>query len=586
MASIDFYGLPRSVQDQLLAAFRGESEPRPLLHRLCKRSTHLAWLGASVAALLVTAALALVGFGEMHSALSRHPAPMAAAFVVLFGAVALGVAQALAYRDRVRRLPYAPGLYLFAANLIDARDHDLVVFPIADLHDAAPTGADKVTLTFGSQRFAFQVDATTREQTVQRIITVRDVRLSGLGGPDHRQLDPLEPPLVAAPGAPIDPLTRDDPMWLRLRWLSLAAAAALGLLLFWVRDNMSDTAMFAAAKQRDEVAGYKRYLDRGDDHGAEVARVLLPRAELSLAVDKGTVEAIDTFRTAYPDTDIEEEITAARRSALEAAFDKARGADNLAALYAFEARWPKHHLADRVKQAKHEVYTRALESYQGKRPSSGAQAIESLVVKLLAYAESTGPQKTDNGLRGPATEIRFRRVPSRALTRADEVIARNPYTMGDVSLPAQYFDAPHLEPAEQDAAKALAERFAKAFAPELLTFVPGKALEGAEDDPLEITQPTLVVNYRIEPSGANHVSKSPPGIWIGLVFFFTVDFHLPGESKPHRAKHILSRKVPVVLVAKHDRESPRKTLETKVYDTMVREGFAVVHKLYLARWFR
>ena len=72
---------------------------------------------------------------------------------------------------------------------------------------------------------------------------------------------------------------------------------------------------------------------------------------------------------------------------------------------------------------------------------------------------------------------------------------------GVTSLPTRYVDAAGLEPHEQAAAKAIAERLARGFDPEIVTFEPGPPIEGAGEEPQAVTTPTLVVAYRVEPSG-------------------------------------------------------------------------------------
>ncbi|WP_437736903.1 hypothetical protein [Sorangium sp. So ce1335] len=587
MREIDFYKLPRPIQDGLIEAFRGRFAPAPIVRRYGTRRTIVVWLAVSAAAGLLLAALCAAGFGDVSSALALHPRAAAAAYALLAAITAIGVLQALAYNAYLISLPFAPGLFVFPANLIDARGHKLRVFSLAELSHVSANRRGAVVLTFGGTRHAFPLEDPSRSGDVIREIEAASSRMKAKPDPaELRRLDPLEPPAIESPFASPIPLSREVPGWQRHGWLFAAAVGvALGLGLFFLRNRMSDARMYAAARARDDVAAYRSYIARGRGHGNVVSLVLLPRAELRLAVAKGSVEAIDDFIRAYPRTGIQAEVAAARRAALAAELERAREAGTLAALLAFAERYPKHGLDKAYGDARHALYVRALDRYKREMPEGSEQNAE-LVRRLLDYAERVGPRSTPQGLRGPAVQVRFRRLPSQDLKRADDLVMKSPMFRGVTSLPTRYVDATRLDPQEKRTASALVEGLARGFEPEIVTFEPGPPFEGPVEEQLTVTSPSLVVSYRVESSGSAYGSKKPQIIIMGLKLFFKAEFILPGDAAPLLASYKIAPRVPVELIQQQAATSPPGTLEAIVYEGMMREAFIDLGERYLSTWFR
>src|SRR6185503_4684887 len=134
-----------------------------------------------------------------------------------------------------------------------------------------------------------------------------------------------------------------------------------------------------------------------------VSQVLLPRAELRLAVAQGSVEAVDAFIRAYPKTGIQAEVDAARQNALVGEFERARKTGTLAALLSFAERYPKHGIDKAFDQAKHALYLRAQARYKAEMPK-GSESHAEFVGRLVAYAERAGAKTTAKGLRGPTVQ--------------------------------------------------------------------------------------------------------------------------------------------------------------------------------------
>jgi hypothetical protein len=579
MKVVDFYGLGRATQDKLLGSLSGDFDPKPILWRHGPRLTAPLWLATSATATMALALLAAVGFGKLDSALAIHPLGALLIYMFLVGLVAFGVSRAYALRIALKDLPFTPGVYVFPANVIDARDKLLRVWSLGELSDVSPTRSGEVRLRFGQTRFTFRVPDRDPMHAVETVQQARETRSYELDESERSMLDPLLPPVVLSPLAPTEQLTTSMPKWVRYGWLGAAGLGiVIGAGLFFLRNSMSDAQMFASARARDDIAAYKSYLEQGQSNRDSVSREHLPRAELRVAIAKGTVEAIEEVMRAYPDAQILQEMDTARRGALVVAFVEARNKNNLSSLFAFSERYPKHGHDKELNAAKHAVYVRALNRHKRQMPEDGEATVE-LVERLLASAEKIGPQRSGKNVHGPTVQVRMRHIPSRDLDRADELVKVNPMFRGPPSLPTQYVDAKHLAPHETRAAKAMSEALARGFDAEVITFAPGPPLDGAAKIP-KVKQPTLVLSYRIEPSGTAYASKKPRGIFVGLVFFFDVQLHLPGDDKPSRSEHTLARSIPLELVRKGGDD-----LEAAVYNAILEAAFREVQKRYLAQWF-
>ncbi|MBW2537724.1 MAG: hypothetical protein JRI55_39930 [Deltaproteobacteria bacterium] len=584
MKEIDFYGLPRPVQDRLLAALGDEFDPQPILLVRGGRGLPTTWLGVSAVAAVLLIALWTVGFGSSASALARHPLPFAAAYVVLTGALVAGLLQLLAERAALAALPYPAGIYLFSTSLIDARQSRLRVFPLNLVSEVTSGGPETIVVRFDRESFSLPVKPKERQETAARIRSAVEQVAEGLDDAQRQELDPLAPTAIKNPLSSDVPLPDGRPAWAKARWVITAVVALGGIGLCLARDHLSDASMFAAAKARDDVAAYEQYLARGTAHRTEVARTLLPRAALRTAVAEGTVDGIVAFRKAHPDTDIQPEVDAALRSALDTAFEAAQQKGSLSALTEFATRYPDHGLDQALAKATHGIYGRALERLRAGVPPESKQ-VAAFVGPLIEAIEKAGARSTPEGVRGPTVQVRMRRIPSRAIDGADDLVRRNPWFAGEVSFPSRYLADDYVAPFEQGAVEALAKGFGKHFDREIITFAPGKPLEEGTKKLPSVETPTLVVSYRVEPSGAGYASKKPRCVFVGLVFFFETAFLLPGGAEPLVLNHTAAMRIPSELIVNYESGSPRGLLEKSVYESMLRDGFAAGQQRYLAVWF-
>jgi len=590
MTKIDFYKLSRAIQDSLLDSLHSRFAPLPIVLRLGTRRTVEAWLAVAAVAAALLVALCVSGFGDVSSGLALHPSWVVGLYALLTATAVIGVLNAVAYRARAKALPFPAGVFLFPASVIDAREYVLRVYPLEQVTSVSAGRSGEVVVTFGIRRFSFPVpvgtphtpgpDPSRMQETVQAVEAARDHMREPLEGQERRRLDPLAAPVVASPLTPEVPRQRTAS---RLEKQGLLAGALLGAVVgaatFVGRNSLSDSRMLAWAKARDDVASYKSYLARGRYNRDVVSQVLLPRASLRAAIASSSVDAIDAFIVEYPTTGIRSEIDAARRTALVQEFERARAAGTFAALLGFAEKYPEHGFGAVYDQAKHALYLRALARYR----KETSDQVSDFLGRLVASSEKVGPKKTPAGYRGPVVQVRFRRVPSKDMDNADELVRKNPMFNGTPSLPSGYLDAAHLEPHERAASEALGSGIAGAFDPEIVTFEPGPPLESSSGDLPPMTAPTLVVSYHVETSGTAFASKKPRGIFLGLVYFFTTDFVLPGDTHPLHTKLAFTQRIPTDMLRDAPASAPG-ALESAVYEAMTRDAFATYRDKYLAIW--
>ena len=585
MTHVDFYALSRAVQGRLLDSFAGRFPPTPVLYARAKPPGTLRWSLVALASLALLLGICQVGFGDLRSILGVQTPFLLVLYGLLGFGVALGILQILALGARVAALPWQSGIYAFPIGVIDARDHKLHIHPISSATRIGASGS-RVEVVFPGASFSFPAaSAEAARQAVQILEAARDRPPESQNRHTLFELDPLQPPSVTSPLGPQAPLKKTTPLWERQRWvLAAILGAAAGVGLWQMRNTVSDDRMFALAQSQNTPDSYRAYLEHGKRHQQAASTILLPRAELREAQKAGTVEAIDAFSAKHTSTAIANEVKAARYTALLSAFESARSSGTLSALHSFNSKYPDHPLGPQVTAARQAVFARALASYTKLAPADGADSNRA-VRQLLAYAERTGPKKSSNGLRGPTVEVRFQRVSSETLGRADIALSKNPSFNGTVSYVTRYFDAAHQEPREQALADALIKRFSQAFSPEVLTFAKGPAFDAPEDQAPDFKAPTLAITYRVEWTGGALESKRPRGILVGLLILFRAQLLIPGDPQPYRFKYNAGLTVPGDWLRENVGLGPGQ-LEEQCYTMMWTEAEKQFSNKFLKSWFK
>lgn len=141
MKAVDFYKLPRAIQDRFVGSVMSGFPPAPILVVKGGTSQKLMWLALSAASFVVLLVVTRLGYGDLESILSLHSGKVLPVYLLLVFGFAFGLVQAFARVVRERALPYTAGVYLFPACLIDARDDQFKVHETRDLTSCDVVGS-------------------------------------------------------------------------------------------------------------------------------------------------------------------------------------------------------------------------------------------------------------------------------------------------------------------------------------------------------------------------------------------------------------------------------------------------------------
>jgi hypothetical protein len=567
---VDFFQLPRPVQDRFVAATRRAAPPAPVLFERAPRTTVWVSLGASAVIALVALVLLRAGWGDVTSPLALHGVKMVVVDVLLWSGAAYGVVHAMALLRATDSLPYKAGTYLFPGCLVEALGPVLRVWAVADAEGAerlpAPGMGIELRMRDGSRVSVRSTSAEEAERAERQLTQTRTELARAIAQNEQQvlaELDPLHDSALSSPIGPTEIMKRALPAWTRIDWaVAVAIGAVLGLGLGWARNGMSDDAMYRSVAASASVPMYQKYLSQGGRHTEDVRDVLLPRAELTMAASQGSVEAVQAFASAHPGSKIQPEIDAALRRAMLAELDKAKKVGTVAALDEFARKYPDNTLGPELKAARHALYAQALAGW--KKKAQADAPTNAFMERLLAWVEKSGT---------PTCEVRFRSRTSRSLEDADKQVMKSNHYPGPDALPSKYVTMAALRQREQRVAADVVQGFAGEIPPDVLAVRAGDPL--APDAPNPTTVPTLVVDYSPEWSHVNTVSTKPNTLFAGFNFAFEATFVLP-EGAPLAMK-VKSWRGAELWKIKDDGMS-REDFEQKVYDSMFDGAFDQLSK--------
>jgi hypothetical protein len=561
MKAVDFYKLPRAIQDRFVGSVMSGFPPAPILATKGGTPTKIMWLGLTGACFVVLVITTRVGYGQLDSSLSLHSAKALLLYAALVFGIAFGLVQAYARLVREKALPYGAGVYLFPACLIDARSDQFKVYSTQDLQNVDAQGSAVRVSFSGGATFTFQcADAAQAPQIVTEVQTARDRAMHAKATEDPKELvavDPLHNPRFSSPVGPRDAYSMRLAPWKKLGWVvGLGVAAIIAPSLWALRNNGSDKTMYARATQTNDTESYRAYLERGSKFKEEVATILLPRSELRDAEKAGTVDALLKYKADHPTTKIGNEVALSIRTAMLAELEKAKAVGTLAALDEFAKHYPEHGVEPELKEAIHAVYMRELATYKT-HASTKDKSVVPFVERLFAWAEKHGGK----------VEIRFHRKKSESLGRADQFVAKTPTFAGEVSYPSRYFDEKHGTKREAALGKTLAARFDPGLSAEIFDVTVGAPISAEVEALPDVKVPTIFITYGAEWSGHTYQSQKPRGSYVGLNLPFELLFTIPGDAKPVKLKAEIFKHAALGQL-KDDENIQSGAAEEKVYEAM------------------
>jgi hypothetical protein len=568
--TIDFYRLPRPVQDRFAAATRGSAPPSPLLFRAAVRTAAWAWLGASAGLVLGAALLLRAGMGDASSALALHDAKTLAVDVVLLAGAAYGVIRAMGILRALEAAPYRPGMYVFPACAVDARPDALRVLPFAELErvEVVDGRSPGVALRARGRTFFVRTPSATEARRAERdVAAVRPHLARALAQgdiPTLAELDPLHDSALSSPIGPTEPMARLTPPWARFDWaIALAVGGVLALVVGTTRNSVSDEAMFRSAVGAGTVEGYQAYLARGSSHVEEVRDLLLPRAELQRAEAVGTVEAILDFAGAHPASKIGAEIDGAKRRAWAQQLVRAKQAGTVRALDEFARTYPDSQLEGELRAARHALYLQA--GAEWRKQASPDAATAQFVDRLLAWAEKSG---------NPLFDVRFRTRPGKSIEDADKAAYRSGHLPGPDALPSAFFTVEALRTRESRLLQDIVDGFAKSFPEDVLRAQAAEPLPPEEPPPSAV--PVFVIDDSVEWSRSETVSTKPNTVFANFTFIFEASFGVPDGLPPWKASSRAWRGAELWKVRAEG--MTQQEFQGRVYDLMIDGAFDQLDK--------
>lgn len=566
MQRVDFFRLERPIQERFVASTQGSAAPVPLavLREGLPRAV-LAWSAVSLLALVGVVALSRVGFGKLDSAFALQSYSVLALYIAL-GALSGAAGFAAFRRQKARfRLPFAPGIYLFPAGVIDTRSAEFAVRKVNELVDGSPEGSS-LQLRFADGA-VFRFPSGSVERGAEMLKTLLEVKQHF--GQDlesnTRELavyDPLCDNGFRNPFSPRESLLPPKRQFALGGWLlALMLGAALSAGVWKIRNNLGESALYRAARAANTREGYRAYLARGGKN-PDVLRILLPRAELSEIIKHHSIEELERFNKEHAGSGVQAEVQAALYEELLVALAAAKSEGTMGALKRLRARFSDHpRIVAQVDHAISERLTAALREFE-KRARPKPEVLE-LFRRLLNYtAQHEG-----------RVEIRFRRRVPESAAKAEMLLQKSNYFGGKASLPVQYFDVKHAAAREEPSGKEIAAVLSRGFAPDLLKFELAAPLPDSDEEEPKVSVPTIVVTHRTEMSGA-YLMKRPRAALTGVGVLFRVVFAIPNDPDPYVYKY--SAWNPPDLKSMMD----GRTFED-IYNEMGEKAFSKLGKRYL-----
>jgi hypothetical protein len=575
MTEVDFYQLDRSVQDRFADSTRAIGVPVPILRVAPTDRSYLVWFAMSAATMIACSILAWRGVGDLASEIAIAP-------VWVLGGLALGYAlgvfcllRGLVAQRRFIDKPYRPGLYLFPIGVIDARQEPFRVAGLSEIKAVIPDGDKLVRVDLADGKLvsfpAENVEAATAVQA--SIDEARRAYEHAVRTQSRRELALLDPLVDSGFSSPFSPklrLKKQVPAWQRLALpIALAAGVSLGAGVWIVRNRVSERRLYEEATEADTVEAYRAYIARRGSR-PNVAEILLPRAELRVAQEARTVEAIEEYLAKHPNSQIGGEVQSALQAVLDAELQKAKDEGTVTALRRFvEKRRAYEQIKKPTELAIDALYRRSLENYL-KVANPEHPETPAFFERLLGYAEG----------HGPTVEIRFMRRLPESVEDADSAVRRSAYYMGNASVPSQYFDDEGFARRESEMVPEIVKRLQAPFPEDIVKFsvAPAIPIEPPVETPPAPKVPTLLVLSESHMSGG-YMSRKPRGVFVGVGMKFSAEFVIPGDSKPLRIQSSTWR-VPNAQILKEDGAKI-----ADVYEAMAKYGYEKFQRRVLEYFF-
>jgi len=542
---IDFNELPRATRERFVRSLVSDSPAaRPICQRTSKPRSRALWVILVLLGLAALGALTYVHFGAVNAPVQDRR--FLGGYVAVWAILGLALSMLARRRALAGSLPFAPGVYVFPLDLVDARTREITLHPLSELQSFDPvhhTKGGKYThstlwFIFPTESFAFEVRG--QPAATAQVTAIHAARENLAAALQRGGLDELSPfdPFADARARNWEPahdhglLARGRPMWTRFIWaITIIVGLTAGVAWWRGRNWQSDEWAFRKLTAKPDVTLAEAYIRGGGLRSAEVKDVVLPRARLAEARSEPDgakrAEAIERFLRTYPKTSVEGEARAALADALHTDF---LAQSTVSGLRAFITRWPDASDVPAAKVKIHELYEQTLTDFE-KHANVSDKNVVPLVRAMLVYSEE----------QARPIEVRFRRRSAGSLAAADHLLEKG---LLDDDGPAPGGNAPvtpHL--GGEDASRreralvlGLERSFRAVFPAGVFSFALGAPVDEPAPAPgarplAEVTVPTFVIDYEVGWAGTTYVSRDSRRRYLGVFVRFDVVVQVPSDAR-------------------------------------------------------
>lgn len=453
--------------------------------------------------------ISYIGSGRHRTAWAEGPGGLVLLTMFLFFAMWSTVS---AVKGAVTRkvLPFSPGRYLFATDLVIAESEELTLVPMARMkhfdgvhqhYNGAYThtalnftfeGWGTATFTVHGKQFAEEIlnnlqymtkslsdAAKARDMKRLRELDVfHDAFVTGdMDRPGALGLASL----TAEQGHTGGPLAREVPKMFKFGWALALLAGLIAATPAWVlAGRAADNTRLADALRYPSTYSFEAYMTEGGAFADDVQREYAPMFVFREALRRNSVQSLREF--------IEH---------------------NGSSRYAADARAMIQQTFVRLRQR------------FDQQAASDPQMV-AFMTALLTYQEQHA---------SPPLKVRFNRPSTDALEQIDARLAVDGRRLNHRELVriAPHFTAQSSAPREQAITAALRRGFGAVFPNDVLSLQDGERIDG--NSPATVTEPTIEVAYAVQPSGTFYTLRSGNRAFVGISVEFNVRMRVPGSSQ-------------------------------------------------------
>lgn len=545
---IDFNKLPKTARERLIGCIAGQFSPRPILADRFSASGTVGWVLLIIVCGIALLMLAANGFASAYSS-NAVQGPIS--LLIYIAAIFLGIYSIIAIIRRSSlkaSLPFIPGRYLFPMDLVDAREKTLRIIPLASLvdlqavhhHTNGVYSYTQFTLTFeGGKSEAFTLNnkglaeaalnqLRSDRAALGQAVQDRNIDVIAALDPffDVRINDAWDKPF---PDKSFEqgPMAKSMPAWLqKAAIVALAPAILLGPIVWYVRNLLSDNAMFEEAKARNTEDAFESYLWHGKRHADEVRNEWIWKAALADAQKTGTSLALREFLKKYPDSPVSNDVRTDKLPRL--ALEEAKKQGTVSALRDFVKEFPGSVVDADAKAAIHKLFADTLAAFRTQASTKDPKMLP-FIERLVNYMEAQG---------SPPVNVSFRIIKSPSLALADKLLQSkepDPGALagitgtGSVAAASSHFSEERSGTREGAIVKVLQQSFATIFPADVLPLKEGERRSEASNKNTPVTTPTIEIDYEVGWSGATYTSEKSGREFVGIKIDFQTAMRLPGE---------------------------------------------------------